>query len=293
MCTGRQRRSRAPLFRPHQAHAPPSRGLTFPQFRVTVGNMKFGRGLASALLACASVSVAGLAWAADTLVVQERFTPNRLGAPTNLSITADFSTTPGPPSPATRLTLYAPAGLTVDARYADVCTLAKLELEGPPACPPNSRAGFGGGVAVYTLPRETIHEPFTVDFFFASSAHGHIALLAYASATTPVTIELTVVVREVRAPKPYGLGFTVEIPPIAPLPGVPPASIESAFATFGSASVAYYEHAHHKRTLVHLRGLIAPKRCPRGGFPSKATIDFADGTSLTVNPTFPCPRGRA
>ena len=254
--------------------------------------MNWGRVLVVVLLVGGALSVADLALAENTLVVQERFTPNRLGAPTNLSVTANFaSTAPGPPSPVTRLTLYAPAGLAIDARYADVCTAATLEREGPSGCPPNSRAGFGGGVAVYTLPNETIHERFTIDFFFASSTHGHVTLLAYASATTPTTIELTVVVKEVRAPKPYGLGFSVEVPPIAPIPGVPPASIESAFATFGAANVAYYERVHGKRTLVHLRGLLVPKRCPHGGFPSKATIDFADGTSLTVNPTVPCPRG--
>jgi hypothetical protein len=251
--------------------------------------MNIGKALTAALLTC--LSVTSLTWAAGALVVQERFTPNRLGAPTNLSVTAHFGSTTGPPSPATRLTLYAPAGLTVDARYAGVCTAVKLEREGPAGCPPDSRAGFGGGVAVYTLPSETIHERFTIDFFFAPSAHGHVTLLAYASATTPATIELVVIVKEVRAPKPYGLGFTVEIPPIAPLPGAPPASIESAFATFGSANVTYYKRVHGKRRLVPLRGLLVPKDCPRGGFPSKATIDFADGTSLTVNPTIPCPRG--
>jgi hypothetical protein len=254
--------------------------------------MNWGRVLVAVLLAGGALSVAGLAWAADSLVVQERFTPNRLGAPTNLSVTAQFaSANGGQPAPATKLTLWAPAGLRVDARYASVCTQTTLEREGPPGCPPNSRAGFGGGIAVYTLPKEAIHERFTVDFFFAPAAHGHVRLLAYASATTPATIELTVVVKEVRAPKPYGLGFTVEIPPIAPLQGAPAASIESAFATFGSANVAYYERVHNKRTLVHLRGLLVPKHCPPGGFPSKATIEFADGKSLTVNPTVPCPRG--
>lgn len=253
--------------------------------------MNWGRVLLAALLTCALLSVGGLAWGADTLVVQERFTPNRLGAPTNLSVAARFVSAGGPRSPTTRLTLYAPAGLAVDARYAGVCAAATLEREGPAGCPPNSRAGFGGGVAVYTLPGETIHERFTVDFFFAPSAHGHVTLLAYASATTPATIELTVAVKEVRAPKPYGLGFTVDIPPIAPLPGVPPASIESAFATFGAANVAYYERVHGKRTLVHVRGLLVPRHCPRGGFPSEATIEFADGESLTVNPTVPCPHG--
>jgi len=262
------------------------------------------RTLLTALLACTcllavcplgmpfGVLVASLARAADTLIVGERFTPDELGAPTNLSVTAQLrSDTGGSPSPVTKLTLYAPAGLAVDARFAGVCTAARLEQRGPRGCPADSRAGFGGGVAVLALPKETIRERYTLDFFFAPSEHGRLALLAYASATSPVVVELVVTAREVRAPKPYGLGFSVEVPPISTLPGAPLASIESAFATFGSANVAYYKRIRGKRTLVHLRGLLVPRSCPPGGFQSLAIIDFADGATLTVNPTIPCPHG--
>ena len=65
--------------------------------------------------------------------------------------------------------------------------------------------------------------------------------------------------------------------------------MESAFATFGATNVAYYETVHGKRTLVHLRGMISPKHCPSGGFPSEGIVEFANGTSLTVNPTIPSP----
>lgn len=246
--------------------------------------------LVGTLLACACLFVAAVAWAAEGLVVHESFTPDKLGAPTNLSITAKFvSTTGGPPSPITKLTLYAPAGLAVDARGAGTCAAAKLAARGPRACPANSRAGFGGGVGVLELSKEIIREPYTLDFFFGPSEHGHLALLAYASAVSPVPVELVVIAKEVPAPKPYGLGFSVEIPPISTLPGASLASVESAFATFGATNVAYYETVHGKRALVHLKGMVVPKSCPRGGFPSEGTIDFAGGATLTVNPTIPCP----
>jgi len=248
------------------------------------------RVLVAALLICASVLLAGVAWAADTLVVHESFTPDKLGAPSNLSITANFlSSTGTPPSPITKLTLYAPAGLAIDARGAGTCTQAKLTERGPSGCPANSRVGFGGGVGLLELPKSIVRERYTLDFFFASRQHGRLTLLAYASAVAPVPVELVVVARQVPAPKPYGLGFSVEIPPITTIPGASLASVESAFATFGATNVAYYETVHGKRTLVHLKGMFVPKTCPRGGFPTEGTIDFADGTTLTVNPTIPCP----
>jgi hypothetical protein len=248
--------------------------------------------LLGGLLTCACLLVAAVAWATNTLTVTEAFTPDKLGAPTNLSITAQFaSTTGGPPSPITKLTLYAPAGLGVDARGTGTCSEATLRLRGPQGCPATSRVGFGGGVGLIELPKQVIRERFTIDFFFAPREHGHLALLAYANAVAPVAVEITVIAKEVPAPKPYGLGFSVEIPPITTIPGATLASVESAFATFGSPNVAYYETVHGKRTLVHLKGMVVPKTCPPGGFPTEGTIDFADGSTLTVNPTIPCPHG--
>ncbi|HEY5193588.1 MAG TPA: hypothetical protein VIJ39_06910 [Solirubrobacteraceae bacterium] len=248
--------------------------------------------LLGGLLTVACLLLAAVAWAADTLTVNESFTPDKLGAPTNLSITAQFaSTTGGPPSPITKLTLYAPAGLGIDAHGAGTCTAAVLRLHGPSGCPATSRVGFGGGVGLIELPKQIIRERYTIDFFFAPREHGHLALLAYASAVSPVLVELTILAKEVPAPKPYGLGFSVEIPPISTIPGATLASVESAFATFGATNVAYYETVHGKRTLVHLKGMVVPKTCPSGGFPTEGTLDFADGSTLTVNPTIPCPHG--
>jgi hypothetical protein len=239
---------------------------------------------------CVCVLLATAAWASEALTVHARFTPDQLGASTNLSLTADFSSTAGGiPSPVRKFTLYAPAGMGIDARGAGTCAPATLEKAGPSACPEDSRVGFGGGVGLVELPRETIREPYTLEFFFAPKNHGHLVFLVYASAVAPVAVELVVVARQVPAPKGYGLGFSVEVPPISTFPGAPDASIESVYATLGAGNVAYYEDVRGKRKLVHIRGMVVPKSCPAGGFASEGTIDFADGSTLTVNPAIPCP----
>lgn len=248
------------------------------------------RTLVVALPLCTFLFLAAVAWAGETLTVHAFFTPDKLSTSTNLSLTASFSSgAGGPPSPVTKFALYAPAGLAVDAQGAGTCSSATLEKRGPSGCPADSRAGFGGGVGVLELPTGAIREPYTLDFFFAPKSDGHLVLLAYASAVAPAAVELVVVAREIPAPKPYGLGFVVEVPPISTFPGVPDASIESVFVTFGATNVAYYENVHGKRTLVHIRGMVVPKTCPAGGFATKGVIDFANGSMLTVNPAIPCP----
>jgi hypothetical protein len=246
----------------------------------------------AALAACACMLAAAVASAGESLALDGSFSPDRLGASTNLSLTASFdSSTEDPPSPVERITLYGPAGMGVDVRGAGTCAAAILEQKGPRGCPADSRAGFGGGVGALELPGETVHVPYTLDLFFASKARGDLRLLAFASASAPVGVELVLLARQVPAAEPYGLGFSVEVPPVSTVPGASNASIESAFVTLGSPDAAYYESVHGRRALVHLRGIVAPNSCPHGGFPVEGTVDFADGETLAVNPTIPCPHG--
>ena len=250
------------------------------------------RVLVAISLGCVCAALAGIAWAGDALIVTEAFTPDRLGAAANLSITAAFASSADvPPSPISRLTLYGPAGLGIQARGAGTCTAVALEQRGPAGCPADSRVGFGGGVAVLALPGQLVREPFTLDFFFASSEHGRLRLLVYANGSSPIGASLVVVAREIPAPKPYGLGFSVQVPPVSTIPGAEYTSVESAFATFGASDVAYFKTVHGRRKLVHVKGLIVPRTCPFGGFPTRATVEFTDGATFTVNPTIPCPRG--
>ncbi len=247
--------------------------------------------LLAAILTCLCLIIVAIAWGAETLMVQASFSPDKLGAPTNVSVRGKFvSTTASPPSPITNVTAYLPAGLEIDTRGAGTCTAAKLEASGPSGCPADSRVGFGGGTGLIELAKEIIREPYTLDFFFGPSENGHLTVLAYVQAFTPAAFELVLVAKEFHAPKPYGLGFSIDVPPIPTLPEASDASVESAFLTFGSTNVAYYKTVDGKKTLFHVRGLVIPKTCPRSGFQIKATVNFADDTSLTVNPTIPCPR---
>jgi len=69
------------------------------------------------------------------------------------------------------------------------------------------------------------------------------------------------------------------------LPGAqPPMSL-----TLGSSHAAFRETIHGKQRLVHIRGLIAPRSCPRGGFPIEGSFEFADGSTATSKATAPCP----
>jgi hypothetical protein len=248
------------------------------------------RALVGVSLGCACAALAGVAWAGDTLVVKEAFTPDRLGAATNLSIAATFASSADvPPASVTSLTLYAPAGLRIQARGAGTCSEATLERRGPPGCPVDSRVGFGGGVAVFAFSAQLVREPFTLDFFFGAPEHGRLRLLAYASGISPIGVSLVIVAKEIPAPRPYGLGFSVQIPRVSTIPGAAYASVESAFATLGAGDVAYFKTVHGRRALVHVKGLIVPSTCPAGGFPTRGTVVFADGATFTVNPTIPCP----
>jgi hypothetical protein len=139
------------------------------------------------------------------------------------------------------------------------------------------------------LPNETVREPYTLDFFFASTHLHHLTLLAYVSAVAPVNVELILVAHEVKAPPPYGLGFSVEVPPISTIPGAEAASLETVFATVGAADVAYYRRVHGRRRLERVQGLVVPSSCPAGGFPTRAILQFATGRTLTLDPTVPCP----
>ncbi len=247
---------------------------------------------AAALLTCACLTVCAVALATETLTTSVSFSPDKLAAPTNISARAQFhSTSTGVPSPVSNVSAYLPAGLEIDLHGTGTCVAAKLESEGPSACPADSRVGFGGGTGLLELAQEIIHEPYTLDLFLGPREGGHIVVLAYVNAVSPASFQLVVAAKEFHASKPYGIGFSFAIPPIPTLPEASDASIETAFLTAGDKNVAYFRRVRGRSKLVHVRGLVVPKRCPAGGFPYKAVVEFEDGTALTHTGAIACPNG--
>jgi hypothetical protein len=247
------------------------------------------RALLVASAACASLAGATIALASQTLTFTARLTPDELGAATNLSAQTTIASSQGPPSPIASVLAYLPAGLRIHTRHLTACQRAKLEVDGAGGCPPDSRIGFGGGVGVVQFGSEFVKENYTLDFFLAPSEGGHLAVLIYADAVSPVPIQLVMLGREVAAPKPYGFGISVQVPPVATIPGAANASVESNYVSVGSANVAYYETVHGRRRLVHVEGLTAPRTCSGSGFPFALTMSFADGSTSTATSTDPCP----
>jgi hypothetical protein len=252
------------------------------------------RVIVAALTACVCLAGAGNAWAGETVkVVHAAFTPNKLGSPTNVSGEATImSTIPGEiPSPITGTTLEGPAGMTLELKGTGTCTEAiLLGPSGPEGCPKNSVAGFGGGMGALKLGTQIIEEPFTLDFFLGSNNPNHTVVLLYLNAVSPVSIQIVFTAVVEKEPPPYGLGFHFNIPLIPTLPGASDATALSVHISIGAPNVYYYTKVHGKRKRVHVKGLILPKTCPRGGFPAKTIINFQDGTTSENKITLPCPK---
>jgi hypothetical protein len=248
--------------------------------------------VAAAFLACAYLIVTPVAWAGEPPTIHARFTPDKLGASTNLSATVTFGSAPvAPQSPAVKVTAYGPAGMSVDTLGAGICTATPVMLQeaGPTICPASSRIGFGNGVGLFELGKEILPGHFTLEFFLAPSQQGHLVMLVYVNSVSPASDQIVLVAREVRGPKPYGVGITFDVPTIASLPGAGLGWEEHVSVSLGSAHVAYYKTVHGKRKLIHVRGIVLPGTCPHGGFPIEAQLGFADGTMTTATSVVSCP----
>ena len=165
-----------------------------------------------------------------------------------------------------------------------------LQKVGPRACPANSRAGFGGGEGIYMLGNELVEERYTLDFFLSDNRPGHTKLLIFLSGSTPVLVEIVLKGTVITGPKPYGLGFSVDVPPIKVLPEASNASAKTAFLTLGARNVAYFRRVHGKRKLFHVKGIVLPKSCPRSGWPVASQFTFEDGSTVMAKRTIRCPR---
>jgi hypothetical protein len=248
--------------------------------------------LLGALLGCALTLGTSVAFAGETVRITEAgFSPNALGVPTNVFGSATIGSTNLPvPSPITHVDVYGPKGVTLNLEGTGTCAREQLEQLGPQGCPADSKAGFGGGEGAYELAHEIINEAYTLDFFLADNQPGHVSLLILLKGSTPVSIEVIFTATVITGPAPYGLGFSVEVPLIKVLPEASNASATTTFLTLGAHDVAYYKKIHGKRKLLHVKGIILPNHCPRGGWPVASQFSFEDGSTVLAKRTVPCPK---
>ena len=257
-------------------------------------DMPRARIIATALVGCAlMLAAATAAQAEETVTITKAgFSPDALGVPTNVFGSATIGSTNLPvPSPITHINVMGPAGLTLDLEGTGTCTAEILENTGPQACPADSKAGFGGGEGAYEIAHEIIHEPFTVDFFLGNNKPGHVELLIYLDGSSPVSIQLVFTAPVIQEPKPYGLGFSLNVPLIKVLPEASDASAISAFFTAGAKNVAYFKKVHGKtHSCSTSRASSPPRPALSGGWPGASEISFEDGTTVKATTKIPCPK---
>lgn len=248
--------------------------------------------IAAALCAAVLPLAVSSAQAEQTVkITSSGFTPDKLGVPTNVFGSAAIGSTNLPvPAPITHINVYGPAGVTLDLQGTGVCSVEILENQGPQSCPDNSRAGFGGGQGAYEIAKEIVNEKFTLDFFLGDNRPGHTSLLIYLNGSSPVSIQLVFTAPVINSPKPYGLGFSLNVPIIKVLPEASDASATSSFLTLGAKNVAYRRKVHGKSRLFHVKGIITPKSCPHGGWPVATQFSFQDGSTVLSTSRVPCPK---
>ncbi len=207
-------------------------------------------------------------------------TGNILGAGAALQINATATGTEsvgGVVSQLRKVVVYLPKGVTVNSKPFGSCTAAMLESRGPAGCPKSSVASpVGSAGVVDPIAGELITETATLQAFFAPGG----GLNFYANAAAPISAQIVVPGHYQRAPAPYGLMFTTNVPLVESVPGAPPVSTTSINLKVGAAI------RKGKKTYYYGR---VPTTCPRGGFVGKFEATFQTGETVTHTVTVPCP----
>ncbi len=237
--------------------------------------------------------------AAQRASLTASFRPEKLGAPTTISVA--FRILSSPPSsqePLRSVTLNLPSemGIATSGLGFENCLVSRLEALGSKGCPANSLMGRGTATAEIPIAGEAIAESARVEVFSAPVQSGRLALLVYASAESPVFAQLVFPAIVVPAAPPYSEGIETSVPLVPSVPGAPDVAVTRFQMALGTTSrglghFSYYRWSHRRRVSYAPRGLLLPSRCPKGGFPFAAHFAFEDQTTATAHTTVACPRG--
>jgi hypothetical protein len=184
----------------------------------------------------------------------------------------------GSPSPLTELRVYAPAGLKITSVGFPTCATSVLEASGAGGCPKRSSAGPQGiGLGVVSFGGERVPEEVTIQPFFAPSGN----LTFFVKGSTPASFEVLEPGHWIASGlPPFGPEMIVVVPLIETVPGGDDASVTSFKVKVGAA------YRRGRRTISYL---TQPKKCPRGGFPTKMELKFLSGETTTAANAVPCP----
>lgn len=221
--------------------------------------------------------------------VSAAFAPLRLGAATTVSFAVRIdSADESAPTPISAVQVRYPSdiGLATSQLGLADCSPAALQLEGPEACPADSKMGQGSALVEVPFGPEVVRENVVLGIYAAPSNDGYVHLAIVVEGAYPV------LARIVLAGMLLPGRLQISIPPIASLPGAPYASVVSMRASLGGA-LTYYEDVHGRSIAYHPQGIGLPDSCPRGGWRIGASFAFIDGQRSRAATVIACPHGGA
>jgi hypothetical protein len=249
-----------------------------------------------AVLGLALLALPGIASAAPTVTFKAKAVPipgfpgtgDILGAGTALQAEYSIEGTEydGSPPPIIGINFYLPTGSKLHPTGFPTCSKPVLEQFGPVKCPKGSAAGPIGKVEGYvTFGGERVEEGLELSSYYAPGG----GLEFFADGHSPVSLEIISNGHYVNlgGGGGYGPKLITEVPLVASVPGAPYASVRTISVKAGSA------YKSHGKTIYYGR---VPTKCPKGGFPVKTEVIFAEngeiGKPETVDATYksPCPR---
>ncbi len=229
------------------------------------------------------VLAAPLAHAQPTsATITSSLSPGRAGVRGALTFTAQLTGgESGVPSPVQMSVVKFPAGLTLDIPSLRSCSKARLLARGPSGCPAQSKVGQGHALAEVLQGPQLITEDVLVWAFVGPPENNEptLELLGEGFNPAPAKVVVTGTVRPARAP--YGEELVIPVPPIPTLPFAANTSMASLSLTIGTKG----PHPPRGANTV-----IAPPRCPAGGFRFAAEFTFADGSTSSPLARAPCVR---
>lgn len=245
----------------------------------------------TALIACLCLPAS--AQATQVVKLDAALTPDRLGQAATIGFGFHITTTSdGVPAPLTGVAVSYPnnLGIALSGLGLATCTEMTLDRSGPEGCPADSIMGYGTARAELPVGTDIVDETGSVTLIRGPSQNGHLALLFYTNAETPVSSQTVLPGVLLPTPAPYGGRISITVPLIEGLPDGPDVTVTELSSTLGPQHLTYYETVHGHRIAYHPNGILLPDHCPRGGFPFAAELRFADGSHAVTRTSVPCPK---
>jgi hypothetical protein len=192
----------------------------------------------------------------------------------------------GSPPPIIGVNVYLPKGTKLHTSGFPTCTTSILEQFGPVKCPKGSAAGPTGKVVGFvTFGGERVIEEAELKSYYSPGG----GLEFFTDGHSPVSLEILSKGSYVNLNGAAGYGPELKtiVPLVPSVPGAPYASVKSITVKAGSAFKKGGKTIYYGRV---------PTKCPKGGFPIKTEVIFAENGEeskpevVTATYKAPCPR---